>query len=146
MKNGTPSSAVIMPTGISCGASRVLAKRSEMSRTVAPVSMLSGMSFLCRQEKSFLAMCGEINPANEIMPPEHTAQEEARLAPASTRIRRRLRFSPSETAVFSPLPSMSRYGNVRNKSSMARTEGKSRIKKSSQFFPLKLPIVHTIIE
>ena len=68
MKNGTPSSAVIMPTGISCGASRVLAKRSEMSRTVAPVSMLSGMSFLCRQEKSFLAMCGEINPANEIMP------------------------------------------------------------------------------
>ena len=72
MKVGTPSSAVITPTGSCCGATSVRAIVSVSSSSVPPASAQAGSSALVVASSSRRA-CGTTRPTKPIAPPVVTA-------------------------------------------------------------------------
>ena len=55
-----------------------------------------------------LIRCGAINPTNEIIPPEQTAQDVARVPEISIKIFVFRMSAPKDWAVVSPFPKMSK--------------------------------------
>ena len=67
-KKGPPSMAVIMPTGISVGARRVLAKVSHITKKLAPNRVDAGISILRSGPTNNRTIWGTINPTKPIGP------------------------------------------------------------------------------
>lgn len=73
MKVGTPSSAVITPTGSCCGATSVRAIVSVSSSSVPPASAQAGSSTRWSLPSSSRRACGTTRPTKPIAPPVVTA-------------------------------------------------------------------------
>ena len=67
-KNGPPSIAVIIPTGISVGAMIILASVSHKTRKLAPKNMDAGNNILRSGPTISHTICGTISPTNPIGP------------------------------------------------------------------------------
>ena len=73
MKNGAPSNAVIIPIGISAGATTQRATQSATTRTPAPNSIANGIKREIGAPTSILAIWGITKPIKPIMPVNATA-------------------------------------------------------------------------
>ena len=73
MKNGAPSTEVIIPTGISVGAAMVLAAVSHSIRNVAPPKKEYGRRLLLLEPLKSLTEWGILSPTNPIIPLTETA-------------------------------------------------------------------------
>ena len=68
MKKGPPNIAVMIPTGISVGASKVRANVSQIIKKLAPNNMDVGISILRSDPTKSRTICGTINPTKPIGP------------------------------------------------------------------------------
>src|SRR5262249_38592253 len=100
-KNGAPSTAVNMPSGVSTRA-RLRASRSTSSMNEAPSSMAAGSSRPKRGPTIMRAMWGIIRPTQPITPETATTLAVMRVAARITTARRRATSMPSERASSSP--------------------------------------------
>ena len=102
MKTGAPIKDVIIPTGISAGANRVLEIKSEINMKIEPSNIEHGIEYLLSEPIINFEILGIINPTKDIIPAIDTDAAASREEIAIVRYCTRFRFKPSDTESSSP--------------------------------------------